>query len=225
MSPTPPRSTVRLGAVASISLLAALAGGCTHGPYITHATIEWPGATLRQVDESVAKPVGRHLFGTANGVVEVTSVSSAGKVDLYARSDGMTKQPEFVQSMSESLAESTETLPRGALAGALEVLPKGKPISHPPVHSVEELSIDIDRFKLIDSGLSYDDVSRAVARAREDEAFHVPAGSSVTPAAAQHMIQVLNATTLPSRDKPVTLGDVTSIHIVAVPDVVEHHWP
>jgi hypothetical protein len=177
------------------------------------------------VDDSVARPVGRHLFGATNGVVEVVAISSASKADFYAKSDGLTKQPEFVQTMSGSLADAGGQLPRGAVPGPIELLPQGQAIPQPPVHSVGELSIDIDRAKLIDTGLSYDDVSRAVAKAREDEAFRVPADGSVTPAAAQHMVQVLNATTLPSRDKPVTLGDVTAIHVVAVPDIIERRWP
>ncbi len=208
-----------------LALLATLAGGCTHGPYVTRATIQWPGASLRQVDESIAKPVGRHLFGATNGVVQVVAISSAGKVDLYAQSDGLTKQIEFVGAIGGSLADAAATLPRGAAAGPVELLPQGQPIPQPPVHSVDELSIDIDQAKLIDAGLSYDDVARAVAQAREGEAFHPPADGSTTPAAARHMTQVLQATTLPSRDKPVTLGDVTTIHVVTVPDVIERHWP
>ena len=220
-----PRSVVCVRSLVFFGLLAALAGGCTQGPYITHATIQWPGASLRQVDESVARPVGRHLFGATNGALQVIAISSAGKVELYARSDGITKQPDFVQAMSQSLADSAGMLPRGVVAGPIELLPKGEPVPQPTVHSVDELSIDIDRVKLIDTGLSYDDVSRAVARAREDEAFRPPADAATTAATARRMIQVLNATTLPSRYKPVTLGDVTSISVVAVPDVIERHWP
>jgi len=225
MLPTNSPSIVHIRNFLLFAILAASAEGCTYGPFITHAAIQWPGATLRQVDESVARPVGRHLFGATNGVVQVIAISSAGNVDFYAKSDGLTKQPEFVGAMTGSLSDSTGMLPRGAAAGPIEVLPPGQPIPQPQVHTANELSIDIDRAKLIDTGLSYDDVGRAVAKAREDEAFRLAPQETPTEAKIQHMIQVLNATTLPSRDKPVTLGDVTSIHVVPVPDVLVRHWP
>jgi multidrug efflux pump subunit AcrB len=213
--------------IVGLVITGALAGGCrAQGPYITHATIEWPGATLRQLDESVAKPVGQRLFASTNGVVEVTSISSAGKVDLYATSDGLARQHDFVQAISGSLTDAADTLPRGAAAGFVELLPKGEAVPEPPVHPVDKLRIDIDRAKLIDAGLSYDDVSRAVAKAREQEiAFLPPASGPTTAPAVRHMIDVLDATILPSRDKPVTLGEVAHIHVVPEPDVIERHWP
>jgi multidrug efflux pump subunit AcrB len=217
--------TRALQAFALLFAAAATIGCSTQGPYITHATIQWPGATPRQMDQVIARPVGQRLFGATNGVVRVTSISTAGKVDFFATSDGLTKEQTFVEAMGASLADSVDALPRNAAAGPIEVLPKGQAIPPLPPGSVEDLSIEPDRARLIDAGITEDDVARAVAKAREDEAFGPAANAPATAPSAEREIQVLKAATLPSRDKPITLGDVARIQVVAVPDAIERRWP
>jgi multidrug efflux pump subunit AcrB len=215
------RPLVMIGLVCA----AVSAAGCAQGQYIARATLQWPGASPRQLDDAVAAPVGRALFGGTNGIVAVTSISSPGKVEVYATSDGLTRKAVFEQAVSESLADAAAMLPRGVVAGPIEVLPNGQPVPRPTVHNVNQLRIDIDRAKLVDAEVTEKDADEAAARTHAGDAFRVPDDGTLTPLMARQMIKAMSATTVPSREKPVTLGDVANVHFVAEPDLLVRHWP
>jgi len=208
---------------------ATLLAGCASvtGPSTVHVSIDMPGTTARQMDDDVAGDAARVLFCADGDVQKVTSVSTEGHAKIFVTSTTLVAPGGFLREVRQTMNDSADKLPKGAVVAQVDLLPAGAAIPSRPAGRVDRLRIDLDQNKLIAAGVSSADVCEAVARDLGMPAW--PRGNESTLSLATQptpdTIDKLASLRLRSKDGFVKLSDVATIRIVQVPDQVVENWP
>lgn len=187
------------------AILGLLSTGCSRRETTLKVTIEYP-ATPKVIEDAIAAPVEQQIAGV-EGLLSTTSVSGAGRYDLYVQSRPGVDAATFATLVKNRLQLAVPVLPHRAKVGNVEDM-SGKPIPPlPEIHEVYSNYTDIDRTKAARLGISMQTASDEVHKALK----------SSSP---------LDDVTIASADgKKVRLGDFAKIRTVHEPNYRVHRFP
>lgn len=188
--------------------------GCTsRKSAIVKITCTYHGASPSVMDSVVAFPVERAVM-MANGVDTIKSLSTKGKTEVYVTCTSDRKPSEMLELIRRAVTLSENKLDPDASVTGIELLKPYETIPAQQPKMIDQLSVNIDLKKASNAGIVIKDIDRALAS--QDD----------SPSPTQTSIMKVSGLTIyGANGAHVRLGDVATVSIAKVPDVVIRSFP
>ncbi|MCK4623725.1 MAG: efflux RND transporter permease subunit [Phycisphaerae bacterium] len=197
----------------AVLLLCLLFAGCAaQSEPIVRITVEYPGASPEDIERTLTLTIETKLHSVEN-TQSITSISSEGKVEIYAKGIKGTDPTKFTNQIKKAVDSVEEELPVDAKPATVQLLGDGVEIPKVNIQPVDEIQIIINNEKANALGISREQIFNAMRRTLKDRQVE------------QGNVKTIGEIILTVDGKKILLKDVAEIELVQRPGSIVRKYP